>query len=566
MKQTSIAFAVTAIFAGLIANPVAAENMPNIGDALRQAQPPVVPRTPAVAPPKVGGAGEAGAPPQVLSAQQPKVMVKAFLITGNRVINHSVLLSQLAGEGGKEYSLAEIEAIATRLTRFYRNRGYFVARVYVPEQEVKDGTVTLRVVEGNYGQFHLRNKSRVQDHIVQAMLDDVKDANIVSLDTLERAMLIINDTPGVRVTRADVMPGAKVGTSDFAVDTEATAAYNGFVMLDNYGSRYTGKNRLSFNLDANSPSGHGDRFSVSGLATDNSDLLNGRLAYSVSLAPNGLRGEAAVSQTKYQLGDTYSSLNAQGTAKVFDLTLTYPVRRIRAQTIETSLNVSYKDQVDEILLTATRTPKLLRSATLGLLIRDESEFLGAFGLTQGNIGLGFGSLNINEASAAALDAAGADTQGQYRKLTAGLSRMSLLPLDFALTVSLRYQQSLNGKNLDSSERMTVSGSNGVMAYPSGELIGTNASYARADLAHPLPEWGDLKSNCFLFSDWGQASEARTVASTDQLRNIRDVGIGWGGSYRNAILKVYVAHRLDDAPAISEQIPRNNFLAQAGWVF
>ncbi|MDV7396810.1 POTRA domain-containing protein, partial [Arthrospira platensis SPKY1] len=98
--------------------------------------------------------------------------------------------------------LSELEALATLITRNYRANGYFVARAYIPQQEVVDGIITIRVVEGNYGQFHLTNESLVKDSIVQAMLDDVKGYDIVSLDTLERAMLIINDTPGVQVVRA----------------------------------------------------------------------------------------------------------------------------------------------------------------------------------------------------------------------------------------------------------------------------------------------------------------------------------------------------------------------------
>ena len=64
---------------------------------------------------------------------------------------------------------------------------------------------------------------------------------IAGLDTLERAMLIINDTPGSQVVRADVMPGTAVGTSDFAVGTAADPEHEGFVLLDNHGTKATGK-------------------------------------------------------------------------------------------------------------------------------------------------------------------------------------------------------------------------------------------------------------------------------------------------------------------------------------
>jgi hemolysin activation/secretion protein len=157
----------------------------------------------------------------------PKVNVKQIEVMGNRVIDVATLAALVADGAGKTLSLPELEALAQRITKHYRAKGYFVARAYIPAQEISSGTVRIRVVEGNYGQFHLKNKSLVRNDIVQGMLDDVKGTDIVALDTLERAMLIINDTPGVRVTRADVMPGTKVGTSDFAVDPEATAAYNG---------------------------------------------------------------------------------------------------------------------------------------------------------------------------------------------------------------------------------------------------------------------------------------------------------------------------------------------------
>ena len=283
-----------------------AQTLSNSGDALRQAQPPAVPAKPAAALPQVGGSTIEA--PMTALPSGPKVDVKQIEVVGNRVIDTATLVAMVAHGAGKTLTLAELEALAQCITKHYRTQGYFVARAYIPAQEISSGTVRIRVVEGNYGQFRLKNQSLVRDDIVQGMLDDVKSADIVSLDTLERAMLIINDTPGVQVTRADVMPGTKVGTSDFAVDTQATAAYNGYVLLDNYGSVYTGKNRMSFNADANSVTGRGDKLSVSGMTTNTAGLLNGRVSYGKPLAPNGLRGEVSLARTNYELGDIYKNL------------------------------------------------------------------------------------------------------------------------------------------------------------------------------------------------------------------------------------------------------------------
>ena len=156
-----------------------AQTVPNIGDALRQVPAPSSMPAAQAPLPQVGGA-QFEPPMAQLPAGGASVMVKGFGCAGNREIDTATLQAELTSDAGKAYTLAELEALASRLTRFYRAKGYFVARVYVPEQEVKDGVLTLRAVEGNYGQFILDNKSLVRSDIVQGMLDDVTKYDIVS--------------------------------------------------------------------------------------------------------------------------------------------------------------------------------------------------------------------------------------------------------------------------------------------------------------------------------------------------------------------------------------------------
>jgi len=82
----------------------------------------------------------------------------------------------------------------------------------------------------------------------------------------------------------------------------------------------------------------------------------------------------------------------------------------------------------------------------------------------------------------------------------------------------------------------------------------------------LPAWGDLQHNWLVFANWGQAEAAKSIAATDQMRSISDVGIGWSGNYKNALVRVHLAHRLDKAEPVSEPFSRNKLLVQAGWVF
>lgn len=555
---------ITALGLGLSTLAAHAQAVPDIGEALRQSRPAAPPTVPQPALPAIGGA-PTEPPMAALPGGSATVQVNEIAVVGNRVIDSATLLSLVQPDQGKALSLAQLDEIATRITRYYRAQGYFVTRAYVPAQELVGGKVTLRVVEGNYGRFILDNKSLVRDSVVQGLLDDIKDSDIVSLDTLERAMLIINDTPGVQVVRADVMPGQKVGTSDFAVGTAATAPYNGYVLLDNHGSVYTGKERLSFSADWNSPSGRGDRLSASGMVTRSSGLLNGRLGYSSLVAPNGTRAEVALSRTQYELGDIYAALGATGTASSVELNLTTPLKRTREQSVEGGLGAAYRDLKDEVGATSTVTGKKTTSLNASVSARTEHRLFGFDGLTQAGAVVTLGQLRFGDSASAALDAAGTNTQGHYAKLSLSLVRATLLPAQFSLTTSAKAQWSLNRKNLDGSERMSVSGVGGVSAYPSGELSGDNAALVRAELARPVPLSGAVRLSASVFADYGWAKAAQPLAGAGG-RKLGDVGVGLAANMAGGLLKLQLAHRVSGGEPTSEAAARTRVLLQGGWVF
>ena len=541
---------------------VAQSTVPQVGDVLRE-----VPAKPQVERPKapLPQVGAELAPPmQSLPDGGARVQVSSFRIEGSREVGAAELEALANRQAGKAMTLAELEAVATELTRYYRTRGYFVARVYIPAQEVMNDVIVLRAVEGNYGRFILENRSLVRDSIVQAMLDDVKKYDIVSLDTLERAMLIINDTPGVQVVRADVMPGEAVGTSDFAVGTVAIPEHQGYMLLDNYGSKATGRERLSVNWDWNSPTGSGDRLSITGLSSLNGDLLNGRAGYSTVLSASGLRGEAALSRTNYTLGSRFAALDAEGVATGFDLGVSYPIRRIRAQTIAFSAGYAMRNLKDEVKAFDTETRKRSQVLSAGFSLRDEAYLWGLDGLTEADIRLGHGDLNIRDALSLEFDQSplGPDTDGRFTKVNLSLSRLSLLPDSFRLRTSLRYQSSFGGKNLDGSERLGISGVGSVSAYPYSEASGTDASLLSVELSRPFAGNEQLQHEWSLFA---QAGQARAVKS-ESYQKLSGFGVGWSGRYgQGLLLRAQVARQLS-GESVSEPGDKTRIWLQAGYIF
>ena len=542
----------------LLASSVLLAATPNIGDIEKQVQPPKdLPKevTPLV---EIGGV-QKYAPPMQDDKSGKSIAVKSFKITGAIHITEAKLQTLISAYSNKDLNFQQLQEVASIVTKEYRNQGYFVARAYLPVQNIEEnnGVITIAIIEGNYGKFDLKNNSLVKDSVVQGMLDDAKRDNIVSTNTLERAMLIINDTAGVKVTVADVKPGSEVGTSDFAIQTEATSAYSGYILADNYGSRYTGKNRLMAGMSFNSLAGIGDKLTISGLVSNGADLKNGRVGYLVPLMPNGLTGEVGYSQTAYSLTDKYESLDAIGDSKTIDATLTYPIIRTRLETLKISSTLSSKDMKDE-QASATTTNKDITSLNVALTHSKNQKIFGVDAVVNSNLTLTTGKLeeSINNVSQ------------RYNKLDGYINSSLALSNEYTLSTNLSFQKDLSSKNLDGSEDMSIGGSNGVKVFPDGELSAENGLLLNLELFKTLPSYSKLSHKLGFFYDIGRATmEDSSTDLTFEKRTLQDAGIGYYASYDSFFAKAQLARVVGGQQIENENVGNTTrLLVQAGFSF
>ncbi len=539
--------------------------VPSISDVVREITPPsgITPKSEPLI--DVGGV-QKYAPAMEEDKSGKATLVTGFKLTGAKHIREAALQPLIASYTNKELTFGQLQEVASLITKAYREAGYFVARAYLLVQTMQGGVVELSIIEGNFGAFQLHNTSLVKDAVVKGMLDNVKDKDIVSTNTLERAMLIINDTPGVKVTQADVMPGKVTGTSDFAIKTEATPAYDGYLVGDNYGSRYTGSNRLMGGLNLNSPTGNGDKLSLLGMISNGSDLKYGRAAYSIPLMSNGLRGELSYANTHYALTDRYASLDAYGTARTLQAGLTYPLLRTRQESLELTSGFALKALQDHQNGTLS-SDKSAKVFTLGVNHTKEMTFLGLPTKTNETLSLTSGNLTFKDTTSQATDAAGANTQGRYNKISGYVGGSVAFTQVTSLSANLLFQKALGHKNLDGTEDFILGGSNGIKVYPTSELSAEDGIMLNTELFQALPTIGVINHKVGLFHDIGTVRMAdSTNVTTFQGHTLQDVGMGYYASYQGFFAKAQVARLVGGNQVTSENPYRTKFLAQLGWSF
>ncbi|MDD3055441.1 MAG: ShlB/FhaC/HecB family hemolysin secretion/activation protein [Aliarcobacter sp.] len=502
-----------------------------------------------------------------------KILVKNIAFDGNNHILNDELNSLLAQYKNKELNFADMQNVASVVTKLYRDKGYFVARAYVPKQNIQENSNVLKisVIEGSYGEFKLINNSNVNDSIVQGMLDDAKARdNVVSTDTLERSMLIINDTPGVMVTKADVKPGKEVGSSDFVIETAPTALYDGYVVGDNAGSKFTGKNRLMAGVNLNSPLNLGDKLSVSGLISNGENIKNYKVGYEIPLMSNGLKGQTSYSRTDYNLvkmGQTTPDGIYDGNTSTIEAGISYPIIRTRMENLNFTTLYSNKELKD-YYVEALNKNREINSVKLGLDYIKNHTLLGFDSSSKIETFYTLGKLDIKDETSKNQDKAGVNNQGTYSKVNVNLGNQTQFNPTYSLNTNVKTQYALNNKNLDGSEDFTLGGMEGVKVFSDGEQSVENAIMFNAEFQIKLPEIQTLNHKIGFFYDVATGDMSNSDKDTQfKRRTLQDVGIGYYTNYKNAFTKLQVARVIGNEDIESENVgDSSRILFQAGLTF
>lgn len=487
-------------------------------------------------------------PPSVPAEAGPSIVVDALHVTGNTLFPEAELIAAANVAPGSRLTLAELQAAAGRISGFYNRRGYFLAQAYLPAQDVQGGAVTIAVVEGRYGKIAVHNDSRLSDGRPRRILQGLDSGDVVSIKPLERRLLLLGDTLGIKV-KSTLAPGAEIGTSDLIVDIARGPTISGSLEADNAGNRYTGAYRFGGTLYVNNPAGYGDQLSLRLLASDGG-LAYGRVAYQAPV------GEATVgvayTHLRYELGREFKALDGDGIADIASVFASYPLVRSRDVNLYALAGFDAKWLRDRIRSVGSESDRRIQVGSLGLS-GDSRDHIGGGGSNVWSAGVSLGSLDIRDPAERAADALTARSDGRFGKLQASFARVQTVSGPFSLYGSVRGQLAFD--NLDSSEKIELGGAYGVRAYPEGEAYGDSGYVATLEARLMLDRWtGKLPGQLQLaaFVDVGEVRYAHDpwfAGSNHAHRSGYGAGLTWAGP-GNILLKASYARKLGSAAATS----------------
>lgn len=468
----------------------------------------------------------------------PSLHVNRFRITGHSVFPDAELRALLADLEDRELSFAELQAAAQRLSSYYREHGYMLARAYLPAQEVEDGVIEIAVLEGGYGEIQVDDQVGLRG-FAMASIDSLQSGEAVRAKPLERSLLLLADTPGVEID-AMLRPGASVGASDLIVNVMPGQGFSGTLHLDNHGSRYTGAARLGGAYSLNNPLRLGDTLDLR-LMTSEEDQLYVRAGYQLPVGPWSTRLGVAYSYMDYELGEDFADLDATGRARIASAFVLQPLLRSRALSLYASLQYDHKRLEDKVGLFDSRSDKN-SSVWIASLTGDSRDSFGGGGVNSFSLAYAAGKLELESPLERLQDSFTSRSHGRFDRMNVSLLRLQNLPGRFSLSTRLQGQWS--NDNLDSSEKFSLGGAHAVRAYPQGEASGDRGMLVNVDLNYAVADgW-----QAALFADYGRIRlNAKPWTLERNHRELSGAGLALRGMAYGWRLETSAAWRLDDAP-------------------
>ena len=172
--------------------------------------PPVLPRLEPALPEDVAPEG----------AADLTFVYRRLRIGGASALDHAALARAWPHLEGETASVADLFTFAAAVTRAYRAAGYLLSQALVPAQTIKDGIVSVRVIEGHIEEVVVTGRIPVgvRDRVFRMAMPVVEERP-VTLRGIEGVLLRVQGLAGVDI-QGTLSPGETLGGAVLTIDVD----------------------------------------------------------------------------------------------------------------------------------------------------------------------------------------------------------------------------------------------------------------------------------------------------------------------------------------------------------
>jgi hemolysin activation/secretion protein len=429
-----------------------------------------------------------------------------------------------------QYTIGRLQQLADELSRMYRGRGLILATVFLPAQDVLDQRVELNLLPGRLASLIPEGQHSYNPEQLGRPFNQVMNQPLLK-ESIEESLLSLLSYPGLQVTGM-LKPGEQLGTASLVLDVAQEDPFEGVVYADNFGSRYTGKERLGLGLVFNNPLGLVDQLQLDLLVQNKpsndsgrsvAHTLYGGIGYSFRPEDPSYTVGVQASHNQYDVGRDLASFQYDGVTDQLRLHVKKQLVRSRTRNLFVETALASKRAVSE-----RAGQKQSRDALTNLELALDFDLFDRVlrgGYNEGQVrwvhGVEdfLGSMGQDDPDASRTSAGNNKADGDFDKLEFSLQRQQNIAAGSALVIRVNGQYS--NDPLVSLEQFGLGGVASVRAYSGAEYMADKGVYAGLELRANAP--GFAASEFYSGRSWGQSLQLSVFA--DYARGYKNAALG-----------------------------------------
>ena len=457
------------------------------------------------------------------AAEQPAapaaVLVKGFSFSGNTVISQAELEALTQPYVEQALTLPDLERIAAAVADLYKQRGYTLASAYIPEQRIRFGMVEISVLEGRLGDISVSGNRFYSTEFIRSGFAGVMEARVIRNTDLERALLLLNDYPDLKVSAA-LEPGEFTGSTNVQASVEDKRPIHATLDYNNYGFNNISRNRFGAGIEVGNALREGAILTFNGIVGDHPERLQFITGgYALPVGVHGTKVVLSGSTGRFDVGAELAALQIRGKIHTYDLSITHPVVKTRWQSLVLDTGFAAKD--NRLFINGALTGHdTVRMAKLGMNY-DRVDLYGRTYLSAyGFHGLGeiLGGMDDH---AAISTRPGADNR--FLKGTLAVGRIQSLGHDALLI--LKGTGQITSGPMVVIEQMLLGGPDSVRGYQLGERFVDEGYAVTAETRIPLLPSMLPSTQAALFFDHGAGHLRNPQPGERRYSSLSGAGVG-----------------------------------------
>lgn len=230
----------------------------------------------------------------------PSFTLQGVSIQGNTTFKQEQIIPFVKPFVGEKVYTKTLQDIAKNITALYHSKGYITSKCILPQQQVKDGSVTFQIIEDKLGAIVLSGDSAYEySHKLFAKYFQKLQGKIINADELNTQLQLLTTLPISKIT--PTLSRVQAGVSNLILNIEQ-GEQRATLSVDNMGSYYSGEYRSSISGNINNVAGISDMLFISATVSEAPQDFNSISAsYRYPIGKNGARMFLSTSILNYQL-------------------------------------------------------------------------------------------------------------------------------------------------------------------------------------------------------------------------------------------------------------------------